>query len=128
MVAGVLEGYNGSIACYGQTGTGKTHTMGILKKVTSDRAGLIPRALSHVFGHAAATSGRYRWRVTMSFVQIYCERVQDLFRFPDQGGGRGGLSKQAEWVGGGAVSGSGSRGGFAAGGTPRGGGRRDGGG
>ena len=27
IIANVLEGYNGTIFAYGQTGTGKTHTM-----------------------------------------------------------------------------------------------------
>ena len=50
IVADVMAGYNGSILAYGQTGTGKTYTMGILNRVTGAHTGIIPRGLSHVFG------------------------------------------------------------------------------
>jgi DNA replication protein DnaC len=39
----VLQGYNGTIFAYGQTGTGKTHTItGILKD--EKQKGIMPRA------------------------------------------------------------------------------------
>eukprot|EP01138_Halocafeteria_seosinensis_P005431 gb/GECG01005552.1/.p1 GENE.gb/GECG01005552.1/~~gb/GECG01005552.1/.p1 ORF type:complete len:1139 (+),score=187.64 gb/GECG01005552.1/:1-3417(+) len=78
IVADVMAGYNGSILAYGQTGTGKTYTMGILNRVTGAHTGIIPRGLSHVFGHIAQEPHK-EWSVSMSFVQIYLETVQDLF-------------------------------------------------
>lgn len=35
IVQNVLEGYNGTIFAYGQTGTGKTHTMAGIDKAIS---------------------------------------------------------------------------------------------
>ena len=67
--------------------TGKTHTMGILSKITkqSRNVGLIPRALSHVFGALCAgnSTTRKSWSVSMSFVQVYLENVHDLFASAD---------------------------------------------
>jgi hypothetical protein len=42
-----LEGYNGTIFAYGQTGTGKTHTME--GKQDSINMGIIPRTFEHIF-------------------------------------------------------------------------------
>jgi hypothetical protein len=72
-----LNGQHGALFAYGQTGTGKTYTMGILDRVTEKSTGIVPRALSHVFGHIAQHSEK-QWTVTASFVQIYLENVQDL--------------------------------------------------
>ena len=67
-----------SLLIDGQTGTGKTHTMGILERVTPASTGIVPRALSHVFGHIAQHSATTEFVVTASFVQIYLETLQDL--------------------------------------------------
>ena len=42
IIESVLAGYNGTIFAYGQTGTGKTHTMEGSKEVPNER-GIIPR-------------------------------------------------------------------------------------
>lgn len=42
IIESVLEGYNGTIFAYGQTGTGKTHTMEGLKADPVHK-GIIPR-------------------------------------------------------------------------------------
>merc|ERR1719248_59788 len=46
IVESVLDGYNGTIFAYGQTGTGKTFTM----VGTDELPGVIPRAFAHLFG------------------------------------------------------------------------------
>ena len=46
IVESVLEGYNGTIFAYGQTGCGKTHTM----TGTDTDKGIIPKAFEHIFG------------------------------------------------------------------------------
>ena len=46
IVLSSLEGYNGSIIAYGQTGTGKTHT--IEGMVDGEERGIIPRAAEDV--------------------------------------------------------------------------------
>jgi hypothetical protein len=48
IVESVMEGFNGTIFAYGQTGTGKTHTMeGKLEP--EDMRGIMPRAFQHIF-------------------------------------------------------------------------------
>ena len=34
---------------YGQTGTGKTHSMGVLTKINEESAGVIPLSLDFIF-------------------------------------------------------------------------------
>ncbi|GMI36232.1 hypothetical protein TrRE_jg76, partial [Triparma retinervis] len=79
IVDDVLKGMNGTVFAYGQTGTGKTYTMGILqtiKSANSRDAGVVPRALQQIFSHRGEKS--LTMEVTMSFIQIYCETIQDL--------------------------------------------------
>ena len=42
LVYSVLNGYNATYFVYGQTGTGKTHTMGVLHDITPNSRGIIP--------------------------------------------------------------------------------------
>ena len=49
LVESVIEGYNGTIFAYGQTGCGKTHTMMGPKGNVAER-GIIPNAFDHIFG------------------------------------------------------------------------------
>ena len=77
LVSHVLKGYNGTFFVYGQTGTGKTHTMGLLKKITTKSEGIIPLALKQIYSHSADLL------ITLSFLQIYMENVYDLLK-PDK--------------------------------------------
>lgn len=52
IVENVLEGYNGTIFAYGQTGTGKTFTMEGVRSVP-ELKGIIPNSFAHIFGHIA---------------------------------------------------------------------------
>lgn len=79
VVTDVLRGFNGTIFAYGQTGTGKTYTMGILETIRDEHAGIIPRALSQIFSHLREKDNRnMEFVITMSFLQIYRENIQDL--------------------------------------------------
>lgn len=49
IIDSVLEGYNGTIFAYGQTGAGKTHTMAGPQNPTAETKGLLPRAFEHIF-------------------------------------------------------------------------------
>ncbi|CAL0334066.1 unnamed protein product [Lupinus luteus] len=76
----VLEGYNCTIFAYGQTGTGKTYTMegGARQKngeFPSD-AGVIPRAVKHIFDILEAQNAEYSMKVT--FLELYNEEITDL--------------------------------------------------
>jgi hypothetical protein len=77
IVAKVLDGYNGALLAYGQTGTGKSFTMGILDRVESESAGIIPRALSHLFGATQADSSA-DYSLKLQFLQVYLDCVFDL--------------------------------------------------
>lgn len=48
IINNVLEGYNGTIFAYGQTGTGKTHTMTGLVEDPRER-GIMPRSFEDIF-------------------------------------------------------------------------------
>lgn len=52
LVESVLNGFNGTIFAYGQTGTGKTYTM---EGVAHD-PGVIPRSFIHIFSHIGRSS------------------------------------------------------------------------
>ncbi|ORY82471.1 kinesin motor domain-containing protein, partial [Protomyces lactucae-debilis] len=73
LVAGVLEGYHGTVFAYGMTGTGKTYSM----QGVSDSPGIIPQAVTDIFQQIEAdTASRYIIRV--SYLEIYNERIKDL--------------------------------------------------
>ena len=60
IIQSVLSGYNGTIFAYGQTGTGKTHTMEG-SKTEVNQEGIIPRTFSHIIN---AITG------TVSFIEV----------------------------------------------------------
>ena len=71
----VMEGYNGTIFAYGQTGTGKTYTMEGTKDETGK--GIIPRAIDWIYSNIK-TYANQQFLVRCSFVEIYNEEVRDL--------------------------------------------------
>ncbi|KAG7500179.1 kinesin KIF3A isoform X2 [Solea senegalensis] len=77
IIESVLEGYNGTIFAYGQTGTGKTFTMEGMRAVPELR-GIIPNSFAHIFGHIAKADGDTRFLVRVSYLEIYNEEVRDL--------------------------------------------------
>ena len=78
IVRAAIEGYNGTVFCYGQTGTGKTHTMEGSLDPVSER-GIIPNAFDTVFADIDATdSSNKTFLVRASFLEIYNENVRDL--------------------------------------------------
>lgn len=48
IVQSVVEGYNGTVLCYGQTGAGKTYSMTGSSTVFKYR-GLVPRAITQLY-------------------------------------------------------------------------------
>ena len=77
LVESVLEGYNGTIFAYGQTGCGKTHTM-VGNPASEDTKGIIPKAFTHIFGCIDDSSGGKRFLVRCSYLEIYMEKILDL--------------------------------------------------
>lgn len=62
----VLMGYNGTILAYGQTGTGKTHTMEG-DASAPERKGIIPNSFAHIFGYIAKADGDRKYIKTSTF-------------------------------------------------------------
>ena len=52
IIESVVEGYNGTVMCYGQTGAGKTYTMTGSQTVFKYR-GIVPRAINQLFATTA---------------------------------------------------------------------------
>ncbi|WAR00300.1 KIF3A-like protein [Mya arenaria] len=76
----VLEGYNGTIFAYGQTGTGKTFTMEGVRAVPELR-GVIPNSFAHIFGHIAKAEGDTRFLVRVKERPDIGVYVKDLSAF-----------------------------------------------
>ena len=75
IVSSVIEGYNGTIFAYGQTGTGKTFTME--GKKTEEDKGIIPRAFDQVFASIGGGGGT-QFLVYLSIMELYNEDIFDL--------------------------------------------------
>ncbi|XP_059167044.1 kinesin-like protein KIF9 isoform X2 [Physella acuta] len=76
IVKGSLDGYNGTIMCYGQTGAGKTFTMTGATESYRHR-GVIPRAISQLFKQIEERL-EYSITVRISYLEIYNEGMFDL--------------------------------------------------
>ncbi|KAH9500474.1 Kinesin-like protein kif3b [Bulinus truncatus] len=76
LVDSVLQGFNGTIFAYGQTGTGKTHTMQGLK-TNRDEWGVIPNSFEQIFQHISQSENQ-QYLVRASYLEIYQEEIRDL--------------------------------------------------
>ncbi|XP_033855804.1 kinesin-1 heavy chain isoform X5 [Acipenser ruthenus] len=77
IVKDVLEGYNGTIFAYGQTSSGKTHTMeGILHD--SDGMGIIPRIVQDIFNYIYSMDENLEFHIKVSYFEIYMDKIRDL--------------------------------------------------
>ena len=78
-VRAVIEGFNAVCFAYGATGSGKTHTM----MGREEAPGVMPRAVSDLFAFAADDDD-HTWSFTVTYVEIYNERVKDLLAAGDR--------------------------------------------
>ncbi|XP_013400973.1 kinesin-like protein KIF9 [Lingula anatina] len=76
MVTQALEGFNGTLMCYGQTGAGKTFTVTGATENYRHR-GLIPRAISQLY-REIEDRPEYAINVRISYLEIYNETMFDL--------------------------------------------------
>ncbi|XP_073643968.1 kinesin-like protein KIF9 isoform X1 [Tursiops truncatus] len=76
VVSQALNGYNGTIMCYGQTGAGKTYTMTGATENYKHR-GILPRALQQVFKMIEERPTQ-AITVRVSYLEIYNESLFDL--------------------------------------------------
>ncbi|XP_059901227.1 kinesin-like protein KIF9 [Gadus macrocephalus] len=76
VVLGALDGYNGTVLCFGQTGAGKTYTMTGTTESYRQR-GIIPRAVEQVFQEVAKRSDQI-FSVQLSYLEVYNDTLTDL--------------------------------------------------
>ncbi|XP_051761242.1 kinesin heavy chain [Ctenopharyngodon idella] len=77
IVKDVLGGYNGTIFAYGQTSSGKTHTMeGQLHN--PQLMGIIPRIAQDIFDHIYSMDENLEFHIKVSYFEIYLDKIRDL--------------------------------------------------
>lgn len=77
IVSDVLAGYNGTIFAYGQTSSGKTHTMeGVIGDPS--KQGIIPRIVNDIFNHIYAMEENLEFHIKVSYFEIYMDKIRDL--------------------------------------------------
>eukprot|EP00117_Sycon_ciliatum_P033371 scpid22121/ scgid25693/ Kinesin-like protein KIF17; KIF3-related motor protein len=76
LVEGVMEGYNGTVFAYGQTGCGKSFSMTGIEDPPTQR-GIIPRAFKHIF-ESVASNNEAKFLIHGSYLEIYNEEIRDL--------------------------------------------------
>ncbi|XP_063998544.1 kinesin-like protein KIF21A isoform X6 [Pogoniulus pusillus] len=89
LIEGCFEGYNATVFAYGQTGAGKTYTMGtgFDVNITEEEQGIISRAVKHLFRcieekkQSAIKQGLPPpdFKVNAQFLELYNEEILDLF-------------------------------------------------
>lgn len=88
LVDGCFDGFNATVIAYGQTGAGKTHTMGTGFEMNTsvEQEGMIPRALRQIFDGIILRQQkaeeektmRPEFSVSVQFMEIYNEEILDL--------------------------------------------------
>ncbi|XP_075996151.1 kinesin heavy chain-like [Genypterus blacodes] len=77
IIKDVLGGYNGTIFAYGQTSSGKTHTME--GKLHDPRLmGIIPRISRDIFDHIYSMDEDLEFHIKVSYFEIYLDKIRDL--------------------------------------------------
>ncbi|XP_028662363.1 LOW QUALITY PROTEIN: kinesin heavy chain [Erpetoichthys calabaricus] len=77
IVKDVLGGYNGTIFAYGQTSSGKTHTMEG-KLHDPQLMGIIPRIAQDIFDHIYSMDENLEFHIKVSYFEIYLDKIRDL--------------------------------------------------
>uniref|UniRef100_A0A0E0KFY5 Kinesin motor domain-containing protein n=1 Tax=Oryza punctata TaxID=4537 RepID=A0A0E0KFY5_ORYPU len=89
MIESALAGFNSSLVCYGQSGTGKTYTMfGALAAMvhsSSDHAdrGIVPRVFQNLFAQIqgrqeSSPEKQTSYQCRCSFLEVHNEQINDL--------------------------------------------------
>ncbi|KAL9003782.1 MAG: hypothetical protein Q9188_003362 [Gyalolechia gomerana] len=74
----ILNGYNGTVFAYGQTGAGKSYTMMGADIDDDKQKGIIPRIVEQMFESILRSPGNIEYTVRVSYMEIYMERIRDL--------------------------------------------------
>ncbi|KAM7270281.1 hypothetical protein ACFE04_029495 [Oxalis oulophora] len=73
IVTAAVRGFNGTVFAYGQTNSGKTHTM----RGSSSEPGVLPKAVHELFNILQEDVDR-EFLLRMSYMEIYNEDINDL--------------------------------------------------
>ena len=84
MLNNAFEGYNACLFAYGQTGSGKSYSIAGY----GENKGIVPRACDEIFRRIneakANNTQNVQYSVEISMIEIYMEKVHDLFMKPDK--------------------------------------------
>ena len=78
IVDDVMEGYNGTIFAYGQSGSGKTYTMYGPDIFDDTFKGIIPRIVEDIFNYVEKADDNIDFQFKLSILEIYKEVMYDL--------------------------------------------------
>ena len=78
IVGDVMEGYNGTIFAYGQSGSGKTYTMYGPDIFDDFYKGIIPRIVEDIFYYVEKADENIDFQFKLSVLEIYKEVMYDL--------------------------------------------------
>ncbi|KAK5954323.1 hypothetical protein OHC33_004896 [Knufia fluminis] len=77
-VEDVMNGYNGTVFAYGQTGAGKSYTM-MGDMTDPEKKGIIPRIVEQIFDAILVYgSESIEYTVQIAYMEIYMEKIRDL--------------------------------------------------
>ena len=76
IIDSVMNGFNGTVFAYGQTGTGKTFTM----EGTKDKPGVTPRSFQHIFGDIKQAPDTKKFLVSVSYLEIW-DNLNSILNF-----------------------------------------------
>jgi kinesin family protein 5 len=79
-VEDILNGYNGTVFAYGQTGAGKSYTMMGSDIDDPVGKGIIPRIVEQIFTRILTSPGNIEYTVRVSYMEIYMEKIRDLLQ------------------------------------------------
>jgi hypothetical protein len=77
VVESVLEGYNGTVMAYGQTGTGKTFTLGRLGDEDTAARGIMVRSMEDIIGGTSLDTDS----ISVSYLQVGILLIDSLVYF-----------------------------------------------
>nr|XP_045366435.1 kinesin heavy chain-like [Camelus bactrianus] len=73
----LLKGYSGTIFAYGQTSSGKTHTVEG-KLHDPEGMGIIPRIVQGIFNYIYSMDENLEFLIKVSYFEIYLDKIRDL--------------------------------------------------
>ena len=85
MLDNAFEGFNACLFAYGQTGSGKSYSI----VGYGENKGVIPRTCEEIFKRIDGSkndpaTSTIQYSVSISMIEIYNEKVQDLFTKPEK--------------------------------------------